>query len=202
MLFLADLANKILEKTNEKYFLCYRSLFKLLKSDSKNFNDHLDICIYDSGSSSLSLLDNLSNQFGYSLIDIELKSARKKFKYFNYVYNRFLGYYNLKYFEANVFIYVFVYSKPDKLEFEQIRRNGFFYTQFNYLTEMLKLDAHKFNNKTLALWNKLPVYMVDEMFYKIKILNSYFYLPLDPYEMLMYFYPNLWWRSNIQCFLS
>ena len=199
MRFLADLTSKILDKTHEKYFLCYRTLFKLFKYNSPNFAENLDICIYDSRFSSLSLVENLSNQFGYSSIEIELNAIRNKYKNFNYRYNRFLGYYELNYLEATVYIYVFVYSPSNKLEFETIRRNGLFYTQFDYLTEMLKIERFKLNKHSVTLWNKLPIYMVDDMFYKIKLFNSYFYLPVDPHEMLMYNYPSLWWQSNVDC---
>lgn len=199
MIFLSNLTNKILNKTNEKYFLCYRTLFKLLKSNSKYHENLLDLCVYDSSTNTLSLIQNLADQFGYSSIALELDLAKKNIENFNYKYNRYLGFYELSYFEARIFIYVFVYSRPSRLEFETIMRNGLFYTQFNYLIEISKSESIFKDDQSLCLWNKLPVYHVEEMFAKLTIFNNKFYLPVDAYEMLIYFYPSKWWLPNFEC---
>jgi hypothetical protein len=108
-----------------------------------------------------------------------------RFKIFNYAYNRYLRYYALTYFEAKVFIYLFAYARPSRLEFEAIRRGGFFYTQFGYLIEISKAETNlKSIGQSLALWNKLPIYMIDETFAQIKLLNNIFYLPVDAHVLL------------------
>jgi hypothetical protein len=149
---------------------------------------------------SLSVIQNLVHQFGYSQIDFELDWAKQNIENFNYAYNRYLGYYTLTYFEAKVFVYLFAYARPSRLEFEAVRRSGFFYTQFGYLIEISKAETNlKSIGQSLALWNKLPIYMVDDTFAQIKLLNNILYLPVDAYEMLMYFYPSLWWLPNFEC---
>jgi hypothetical protein len=170
MIFLTDLIRQILNKTNEKkIFLCYRSLYELVKS-TKTSHDQLDICLYD-----------------HNTIEFDLNEIKKKYDEFNFEYNRWLGFYRLQYFEASAFIYEFVLVKSSQREFETIRRSGLFYTQFNYL------------NLNLSSSQLLPVYMVEEMSLKVNIFNNLFFVPLDAYEVLMRLYPSLWSLPNFDC---
>ena len=215
MVLLSTLVSDVLNKTNDKYFLCYRSLFSLLKlyPNFHNFDNQLDVCLYESDLNSISIVKNLANQFGYSTIETQLRLYKKKYPYLRYEYNKIFGYYHISHLDANVYIYLFIYSKASSLEFETIRRHGYFYLQFGYLINLFK-DKYNLNGKhdslfseskylpnTIDMLNKLPIYMIDDMYYKTKIANNYFYIPFDPYEVLMHLYPGLWWITNEKCFI-
>jgi hypothetical protein len=121
-----------------------------------------------------------------------------------YEYDRLFGYYRLAYGQASLYLYLFSYSAPTRLEFESIKRYGVFYSQFDYLLKAgqrkiveANRDGDAFNS--ICLLNKLPFYMLDEMEYKVVFSNTFVPMSINSYEMLMYFYPKLWWVSFKDC---
>jgi hypothetical protein len=210
MIVLTSIAESILTSKNFKYFLCYRTLFDFLRLKSQYHDPNLiDICIYDSSINSLSLVDNLLIQFGRSDLEIELSRISKVYSKLNYSFNKILGYYHLSYGKSELYLYLFTFAPPTRLEFDSIKRYGIFYLQFDFFLNIHyknKLNeistSQKTSNKiydSICLINKLPIYMMDEIEYKVIFSNSFIPVSINSYEMLMYFYPNLWWNSFQNC---
>lgn len=199
---LATIIDIILSKTNEKYFICYQSLIYLLNNKTSYIyeQNRLDLCLYDTRMSLSSVLNSLHYQFGDSKLEYILKEFRKSLnKDFSYETNRLYGVYEFKYKTARLYLYLFANLPESRLEFESITRTGILYTQFSQLIDyfyrrdnLTKLERIK----SISVLNRLPIYLVDEMNYKVKLANSYFWIPVDPFNSIMYFYPGIWWKSN------
>ena len=209
MIILTSIAESILTSKNLKYFLCYRTLFDLLRLESQYHDPNsIDICIYDPNLNSLSLIDNLLVQFGRSDLEIELRKIRKVYLKLNYSFNKLFGYYHLVYGKSELYLYLFTFASPTRLEFDSIKRYGVFYLQFDYFLNIYyketlnKIATNQMTKnvyESICLLNKLPIYMLDEMEYKVIFSNSFIPMSINSYEMLMYFYPNLWWKSSQNC---
>lgn len=191
MLHLVTFVSTVLNKTNHKYFLCYRSLYNKLKLKAE-FHDmnNLDICLYDQFISSTNIEHNLFTSLISNDFEYKLESFKKVNTNFDYSLNRMLGYYHLKLNKSNVFIYLFVYSPETKYEFESVRRNGFMYIQFDYLGRMISADKESFQMPA-----KIPLYMIENEMFKAKIADSYISIPNDAYSCLMHTYPNYWFKT-------
>lgn len=206
---LASTIDSVLNKgqnENRKVFLCYRSLYYLLKQESNDYENQnvLDLCLYDTDLSLTNILHNLKYQFGNSKIESNLKEYLRNDSnfenYFSYDFDHIFGIFNFKYRRAQIYIYLFVNSPETKLEFESIQRYGLLYTQYGNLIDFFYKQSYPSGIGTLKqsinFIIKLPIYMIDEMNFKVKIVNNYFWLPVDPINSLMHFYPSLWWRGN------
>ena len=198
---LVELSNKIikvLSQENKKYFLCYRSLIYILKFNvnfyDKNF---LDLCIYDSDTTAHDIKNNIQNTFGFTNLEIYWSNLADHESEFRFEFNSLQGYYKFTYRKAEIYLYVFIKALSTKLEFESITRSGIIYTQFENVLKKFYSSTDEMNRKIkINSLNKIPSYMVDEMIYKINITHNYIYLPLNPFDMLMFFYPRLWHMHN------
>jgi hypothetical protein len=209
MIILTSIAESILTSKNLKYFLCYRTLFDLLRLESQyHYTNLIDICIYDPNLNSLSLMDNLLIQFGRSDLEIELSRIKKLYSKLNYSFNKILGYYHLVYGKSELYLFLFTFVGPTRLEFDSIKRYGIFYLQFDYFLnyyykdKLRKIETNQNKSNiydSICLLNKLPIYMLDEMEYKVIFSNTFIPMSINSYEMLMYFYPNLWWVTSKNC---
>jgi hypothetical protein len=228
LLKLATFVNNTLTKTNKKHFLCYRTLFDLLRlRDEYQNTNSMDFCIYEDSLSILNVGGHILNSFFTSDFEREL-NANKLVYEFDYYYNYMYGFYHLtskSFAKSEIFIYLFVASPETRLEFETIRRYGFFYIQYlpEIKTEYLD-DNRKINKKrNLPFWNifstnnilenyvaknqlilpsKIPEYMVSNMNQMIRInQNHMFPIPNDAHFMLMYFYSDSWYLSFDKCMI-
>ena len=203
---LATIADSVLNKTNLSYFLCYRTLYDVVKLKS-DYHDirNLDICLYDKNFNTInSLASSLIQYLIPSQIERDLDALKEKFL-FDYEYDELFGYYKLYAPGANLFIYLMVHSPPTKLEFERARRYGLFYIQFAHLTNLLqnkKRSSYQENrpySSLLDLPTPIPIYMLDNLVYKVKIAKNYFLVPNDPLTMLMFLYPKTWFLTSEKC---
>ncbi|CAF1010928.1 unnamed protein product [Brachionus calyciflorus] len=191
--------NRELSKSNEKYFLCYRSLINILKLRTNKYNEnYLDLCIYDTDLTPYDLKSNLQYLFGYSKMDSIFSDLTKRNSEISYEYNYFYGYFKLKYKNSEIFFYLYLTAPATRLEFESITRSGVVYTQFSQVVSKFysSTNVTKSSSFAISLLNKLPVYMVNEMLFKVNLCNNYFFLPVDAFNSLMYFYPNIWSLNN------
>lgn len=185
-----------------EFFICYRSLFDLLRvQEPFQETNSFDMCVYDKNSAKWINKINFLRNLLENRLETELASlvARSSIKY---EYQRFFGYYHLKYGSASLYLYLFVHSSPNKYEYDTIVRYGWLYSQFQYISKGMDQlgKLHTFSAKDTSVPSKLPFYMIEEMGYRVE-LNDGLSLPLpnDPYTMLMYSYPNDWWRSYQNC---
>lgn len=194
---LSTRVNSILSKSNEKYFLCYRSLIYILKLKNNLYDqDYLDLCLYDTTLTPHDVKSNLNYILGYSKLDANLNDLANKDPNFTYEFNSFYGYFKFKYRKAEIFLYLYIHAPPTRLEFDSITRSGLLYTQFSQVIKKFYSSTNITNNYKISLLNKMPIYMVNEMMYKINVTNVYVYLPTEPYNSLMYFYPSIWWLTS------
>ncbi|RMZ99276.1 hypothetical protein BpHYR1_043286 [Brachionus plicatilis] len=194
---LIELSSKIvqvLSEQNQKYFLCYRSLIYILKVNVRTYDKNfLDLCIYDSNSTAHDIKSNIHYSFGYSNLAIVWSDLEKHDSEFSHEFNSFYGYYKLSYRTAEVYLYMFIKAPSTRLEFESMTRSGILYTQFDHVIKKLYSSSKEVNSRNrVSLLNRIPSYMVDEMVFKVNISSSYIYLPVDPFNLIMYFYPNIW----------
>lgn len=192
MIQLVTFVNSILNTTNHKYFICYRTLFELLKLKPE-FHDKnsIDLCIYDDYLNPTNIESNLFNSLITSNFNSQLDLFKQQNSNFDYYLDRLLGYYHFKLDEANLYLYMFVNSVETKYEFESIRRTGYLYLQFDYLNKM-------FSSQKLVT-HKLPIYMIDNELFKTNIANNYLPFPNDVYSFLMHSYPNDWFKYYVNC---
>ena len=204
---LTNTLTNILSRNGQKHFVCYRTLFSFLRLKSKVSSNQntIDLCLYDYTLNQISIYQNLLSLFGFSKLQRELENT----KLLEYEFNHMFGYYKIKYHSATVYLYLFSHAPPTRMSFESVRRFGIIYTQFDHLIENIKLKNRldgknsyvNGNEKNVNVLNKLPIYMIenDNVEYRVKIGQSYFSLPIDPYDTLMYFYPSLWWKHFDNC---
>lgn len=192
MINLLSYVNSILNATNHKYFICYRTLFELLKLKS-DYRDKssIDICIYDDYLISTNIESNLLLRLISASFREKLDLFKQQNDNFSYSFNRMLGYYHLKLNKSNLYLYVFINSPENKNEFESIRRNGYLYLQFDYVNKLF--SSQKF------VTHKLPIYMIENELFKTRIANNYIAFPNDVYSFLMHSYPNDWFKFYENC---
>lgn len=183
---------QILEKTNGKYFLCFRSLLYIFRFNpniyDKNF---IDLCFFDPDTSIYDIVSNIIYTINLSQLDYSFSKLKYQNSGLSFKFNSFFGYYKISYKSAEIFLYLFIKSPESNEEFTSLSRFGIFYLQFNTI---IKLMFDK--NQNMSIINKIPVYFVDKMIYKVKVAQSYFYIPTDPFNSLMYFYPNYWYLPS------
>ena len=200
---LLKLTRSLLAKaTDYEFFICYRSLFDLLRvQEPFQETNSFDLCVYDKHSikwiNKINFLRNLLE----NRLETELAALVKRTG-IKYEYHRFFGYYHLRYGSANLYLYLFVHSSPNKYEYDTIVRYGWLYSQFQYISKSIyqlgKLHAN--TPKDTSAPSKLPFYMIEEMGYRVELNDGLsLFLPYDPYTMLMYSYPDDWWRSYQNC---
>lgn len=207
---LIKIVDSVLAKTHSnKYFVCYRSLYELLRLsdahrfDSTSTSNRIDLCVYETDLNSKNVVDNMVFNLGYNSIEYELQktvradSALFDRSKFSYRYNSLLGYYRFTYKSASVYLYVFVNAPATKYSFDSIRRYGLFYLQFAWLLEFLKYDH--LINRSVNLWNQFQIYMISEAYVKANVANGYFAVPVDSHDMLMSFYPHFWSSTFFNC---
>lgn len=201
---LTSIIEQILIRLNlsKTSFVCYSTLFELLRlKPDLHSSKRLDLCVYDPNLNAASVLKSVFYNLGYSELERELGSQKNLI----YEYNRIFGYYRVAYNEAEIYLYLFVYSPKTKYSFESIRRYGLFYLQFGYLPDLFRIaenDEKKVSamESRVSSLNNFQLYMIDEMFIKVGLAkSSYFSLPIDPYDMLANFYPNIWSKTNLNC---
>jgi hypothetical protein len=197
-----------LDKLDQKYFICYRTLYELLRLADRNKNQRhsMDICVYDSHSNLVSVIENIADLLGYS----DLERSLSKSKLFKYKFDRLFGRVEVEYHTASANLYFFNQVPPNRMNFEGIRRSGIIYTQFEFLIEHFKTLSRLtglvyFNNNNrnilVNVLNRLPLHILEGegVEYKVKVGQSYFPLPIEPYDALMYFYPESWWKHIDNC---
>jgi len=199
LMLLASLANSSLSKVQLKPFLCYRTLFDILRVQSQYQHDKvMDLCIFDEQLSSLGVKENFLNLFFSDQLDNEFKTQQQTLK-FDYIYNRIYGFYQLTLGESNLFIYKFMSSPETQLEFETIKRHGFIFNQFFKLNEdntlRFSLVGKFMRDNEVNMPIHIPLYMVSRMSNHVEIRGSHFSLPNEPDLMLVYFYPESWFLS-------
>jgi len=118
---------------------------------------------------------------------------------------------------------VFVDEPESRYQYSTIRRAGFFFKYFVWLTDRENdydrgqviqdgkiQEISSFNNLiknleifgpkyNLTITKKIPVYMVEDMFQHLCIGEKYFPLPNDSEIILMYFYPDTWFLTYKNC---
>ncbi|RNA19043.1 hypothetical protein BpHYR1_028230 [Brachionus plicatilis] len=191
---LKDLILKNLPESKGKYFLCYRSLLYLLKFNLNNYDKNfLDLCFYDPKATTHHAISNIHYVLGYSQLDILLSNLTQQNADLSYEFNIFYGFYKVSYRSASIFLFLFIKASATYLEFESISRFGILYTQFNQIVKSHFLPMQDLNARPkVSFLNNIPSYMVDEMIYKVNITQDFVYMPVDPFNLLMYFYPNNW----------
>lgn len=193
--FLTSVVNDVNSKIHGIQFMCYRSLFQLvrIKHEYRNLTS-LDICLF-------------SNDIDHRFISDVLNEQMKTNADFKFIYDPLFGYYFLMYKNAELTLYTMSFSSESKYEFETFRRTGLIYTQFSYLIELLREEYLK-NMKSLTisfdsicLYYSYPFYLIENMLNneKSKINKGSFFYTNDPHFMLMSSYPNLWWRHFSNC---
>lgn len=182
----------------KKIFLCYRSLIYILKLNVRTYDKNfLDLCIYDSNTTAHDIKQNIRYTLGYSDLEIFWSELAKHDRQFKFQFNCFFGYYKFSYRSAEIYLYLFIKAPSTRLEFESVTRSGILYTQFDHVLKKFSTSLKELDQKKkISLLNRIPSYMIDEMVYKINISNNFVYLPVDPFNTLMYFYPNLWHLSS------
>jgi hypothetical protein len=214
---LSTFVSSTLDNLGHKYFICYQSLFELLRLNDWN-NSHqrrhsIDICVYDSSSNLASVLQNVADLFGYSKLERSLYNS----KLIKYEFDRLFGSVKIQYHTASAILYLFSQAPPNRMNFEGIRRSGILYTQFEFLIEHLKVlnrlpglvyfdnesEGGRRTGVSVNVLNRLPMYMLESegVDYKVRLGQSYFALPVEPYDSLMYFYPESWWKHVANCTL-
>lgn len=212
---LAKFVNSSLIESNHKYFLCYRSLYDVLRLKPEYRNKNvIDLCLYETDFEFFSFF--FKTKFEKQLAD------NKERENYDYSYNRMFGFYHLtlRGGGGDLFIYLFVSAPPTKYKFETIVRFGYFYLQFMARTDQLdfnadgsldlayqdieqrrrliKIDKKEQNLQRYArqfrinLPQKIPSYMAEDLNSKLSIGGLYFPLPNDAHLILMYFYPDSW----------
>jgi hypothetical protein len=198
--FLTSVANDVNSEIDGIQFICYRSLYQLvrIKNEFRNFST-LDLCLF-------------SNNIDHILIIHRLNEITKSNGGFNFVYDPLFGYYSLTYKNAELTLYTMTFSSGSKYEFETFRRTGLVYTQFSYLIELLKAEYLKNSQSSstsislqlldsVCFYYSYPFYLIENMLNKVtlKINNQSFFYTNDPHFMLMNSYPNLWWQHFANC---
>ena len=199
LMLLAGVANSSLSKAQLKPFLCYRTLFDILRVQPQYQHDRvMDLCVFDEKLSSLGVRENFLNLFFSDQLDNELKAHQQHLK-FDYTYNSIYGFYQLTIGQSNLFIYKFMSSPETQLEFETIRRHGVIFNQFFKLNEDntlgFSLIGKFMRDNEVNMPIRIPIYMVSRMSNHVDIWGGYFSLPNDPDLMLVYFYPESWYLS-------
>jgi hypothetical protein len=204
-----------LNKLNYKSFICYQTLYELLRlDDSKRqllmtSRSAVHLCVYDPHADPASLAQNVVAMLG--LVDLERFLLNSKLV--QYEFNQMLGFFRVRYHTATVYLYMFSRARADRTDFEGVRRSGVVYTQFQYLISVLKTlnqltGLVQFNHTSQSgvsvnILNRLPMYMLENesVDVKVRLGQSYFSLPVEPFNALMFFYPDVWWRHRDNCTL-
>lgn len=182
---------QVLEKTKGKYFLCYRSLLYILKFNPKIYDKNfLDLCFFDPDTSIHNILSNIIYMLSNSELDFALSKISHHSSGISFEFNSLFGYYKISYKKVNVFLYLFIKSPESYQEFASATRFGIMYLQLNEVTKRLCSLEKK---QPIDFVKNIPIYFVDEMAYKVNIANSYVWIPTDPLNSLLYFYPNYWY---------
>lgn len=196
----------ILYRDNQKLFLCYRSLLYILNFNVPFYDKYfLDLCIYDSNTTAYDIKNNIQKTFGLSNLEIFFSNLADLDPEFKFEFNSLQGYYKFTYRRAEIYLYIFIKAFSTRLEFESMTRSGILYTQFEKVLENFYSFSDSMNTKIkINYFKRIPSYMVEEMIYKINITHNYINLPLNPFDMLMFFYPRIWHlqnneKSNFKC---